>query len=149
MLVIASSTMAGQRQGHQFLSSRHATVVSKTTATIYELHDVVDIASWRTTAPFPYGTMRSAPDTSFNESGTPGGAPSYQWYTKIDVACQNVLNALVHWRKCNEELDWGLRNNLVETNVPNQIARLHRMHREICGIDDLLHVADGIDLPFR
>ena len=33
--------------------------------------------------------------------------------------------------------------------MPNQIARLNRMHREICGIDDLMHVAEGIDLFFR
>ena len=113
----------GALRGHQFLSSRQAAVVSKTNATIYDLCDVVDIDSWRKTAPFPNETMRGAPDTSFAESGTPGSAPSYQWYTKIQVASQNSRNALVDWRKCNEELDYGFRNNLVETDLPNQIAR--------------------------
>ena len=37
----------------------------------------------------------------------------------------------------------------MENDLPNQIARLNRMHREISGIDDLMHVADGIDLIFR
>ena len=106
VLLIASSLMAGQRPGHHFLSSHHAAAVSKTNATIYDLRDVVNIDSWPRTARFPYETMRSAPDTSFDESGTPGRAPSYQWYTKIEVACQNFRNALVDERKCNEELDW-------------------------------------------
>ena len=81
--------MAGQRQAHQFLSSRHAAVVSRTNATIHELRGVVDIDSWRKTAPFSYETMQSAPDTSFDENRTLGSAPSYQWYTKIEVACHN------------------------------------------------------------
>ena len=110
---------------------------------------VVDIDSWRKTAPFPYQTMQSAPDTCFDENGTPRSAPSYQWYTKIEVACQNFRNAVVEWRKCNNQLDWGFRNNLVETDLPNPIARLNGRHREICGINDLMHVADGINLLFR
>ena len=65
------------------------------------------------------------------------------------MACQNLRNTLVEWGKCNEQLHWGFRNNLVETDLPNQIARLNRMHRAICVIDDLMHVADGIDLLFR
>ena len=101
VLVIASSLMAGQRRGHSFLSSRQAAVVLTTNATIYNLRDVGDIDSWRKTALLPSETMQSAPDTSFDESGTPGSAPSYQWYTKIEVACQNFRNALVDWRKCN------------------------------------------------
>ena len=149
VLVIASGTMTGQRRGHQFLSSLHAAVVLKTNASVNKLRDVADIDGWRKTALFPYETMRSAPDTSFDETGTPGGAPSYQSYTKIEVACNIFRNALVDFQKCNEELDWGVRNNLVETDLPNQIARLNRRHREICGMDDLMHVADGIDLLFR
>ena len=105
VLVIASNIKAGQREGHHFLSLLHAEVVSKTTSTIFDLRDVVDIDSGRKTAPFPYYTMRSVPDTSFDESGTPGSTPSYQWYAKIEVACQNFRKALVGWRKCNEELD--------------------------------------------
>ena len=93
--------------------------------------------------------MGSAPDTSFDEHRNPGSAPSYQWYTKIEVACQNFRNALVQWRKCNEELDWEFRNSLVETDLPHQTAGLNRMHREICGIGDLMHVADGINLLLR
>ena len=123
--------------------------MSKTNATIYKLRGVVNIHSWRKTAPFPYVTIRSAPDTSFDKNGIPGSAPSYQWYTKIEVACQKFRNSLVQWRKCNEELDWGLRNNLVDTDLPNQIARLNRMHRAICGIDHLMQVADAIDLLLR
>ena len=149
VLVIASSAMAGQRRGHQFLSPFHAAVLSSTNATSHELRRVFDIDSWRKTALFPYDTLRSAPDTSFDEHGKAGSAPSHQWYTKIDVAYQNLTSPLVGWRKCNEELDWGLRNNLVEPDLPNQIARLNRMHREICGIDDLMHIADGIGLFFR
>ena len=115
-------------------------------ATIHKLRRVVDIDSWHKTAPFPCDTMRSAPDTSFHEHGNAGSAPSYQWYTKIEVACENFRRAVVDWRKCNEELDWGFRNNLIETD---QIARRNCMHREICGIDDLMHVADRIDLFSR
>ena len=37
----------------------------------------------------------------------------------------------------------------METDLPDQVARLNRMHREICRIDDLIHVADGIDLVFK
>ena len=77
VLVIASSAMAGQRRGHPFLSPRHAAVVSKANATIYKFRGVVDIDSWRKTAPFHYETMRSAPDTFFDKNGTPGSAPSY------------------------------------------------------------------------
>ena len=149
VLIIASSAMARQVRGHQVLRPRHAAVLSKTNATIYELRGVVDIDSWRKTAPFPYETMQSAPDTSFNENGTPGSAPSYWWYTKIGVACQKFRNALVEWQKCNQEINWGFRNNPVQANLPNQIARPNRMHREITGIDNLRHVADGIDLLFR
>ena len=76
VLVIASSAMAGQRRGPQFLSSRHAAVVSKTNATIYKLRGVVDMNRWRKTAPFPYETMQSASDTFFDENRTPGSAPS-------------------------------------------------------------------------
>ena len=65
------------------------------------------------------------------------------------MACQNFPRTLVDWRQCNEELDLGFRNNLVENDLPNQIARLNRMHREFAGIDDLMHVADGIHLIFR
>ena len=149
VLVMASSAMAGQRRGHQFLIPRQATVVSRTNAAIQGMRGVVDIDSWRKTAPFPYDTMRSAPDMSFDKNRTPGSAPSYEWYKKIEVACQNFRNALVEWRKRNEELNWGFRNNVVETDLPNQNARLNRMHREICGIDDQVQVADGIDLLCR
>ena len=45
VLVIASSLMAGQQQGHPFLSSRNAAVVLKRNATIYNLRDIVDIDS--------------------------------------------------------------------------------------------------------
>ena len=93
--------------------------------------------------------MQSAPDTSFDEHGNAGGKPSYQWYTKMEVACQNFRKTLVGWRHSNEQLGWGFQTNLSEHDLPNQIARLDRMHREISGIDDLMRVADGIDLIFR
>ena len=114
-----------------------------------KLRKTINIDSWGRTAPFPYDTMRSAPDYSFDEHGNAGGKTSYRWCTKIEVAYQNFRKTLVDWRHCNEELDWGFRNNLSEHDPPNQIARLNRMHREISGIDDLMHVADGIDLIFR
>ena len=91
----------------------------------------------------------SVPDTSFDDHGNACSAPSYQWYRTIEVACQNLRRTLVDWRQCNEVLDWGFRNNLVEKVLPNQIARLNRMHREISGVDGLMHVADEIDLIFR
>ena len=123
--------------------------MSRTNATIQELCGIVDIDSWRKTALFSFETMQSPPDTSFDENGTPGSAQSYQWYTKIEVACQNFRNALVEWQKYNEELDLVFRNNLIETGLSSQTARMNRIHREICGIDDLIQVADGIDLLFR
>ena len=89
VLTIASSVMAGQRAKHVFLNERHAAVVTKTNATISDLGKTINIDSWGPTAPFPYEMMRSAPDTSFDERGNAGGKPSYQWYTKIEVACQN------------------------------------------------------------
>ena len=123
--------------------------MTKTNATITNLGKTINIDSWGRTALFPYEMMRSAPDTSFDERGNAGGKPSYQWYTKIEVACQNFRKALVGWRQCDEELDCIFRQYVTEYDVPNQIARLNRMHREISGIDDLMHVADGIDLIFR
>ena len=54
--------------------------------------------------------------------------PSYQWYTKIEVACQNLRKTLVDWQQCNEEPNWGFRNNLTTHDLPNQIARLNRMN---------------------
>ena len=149
VLTIASSSMAGQRAKHVFLNERHAALVTKTNATITDLGKTINIDSWGPTAPFPYEMIRSAPDTSFDERRNPGGKPSYKWYTKIGVACQNFRKALVDWRLCDEELDWGFRQNLSEYDLPNQIARLNRMHREISGIDNLMHIADGIDLILR
>ena len=63
--------------------------MSSTNAAIHELRRVMDIDSWHKKASFPYDTMRSAPDMSFDEHGNAGSKPSYQWYTKIGVACQN------------------------------------------------------------
>ena len=149
VLTIASSAMAGQRANHVFLSERHAAVVTNTNASITELGKTINIDGWGRTAPFPYDTMRNAPETSFDEIGNASDKPSYQWYTKIEVACQNIRNTLIDWRRYEEELDWGFQNNLSENDLPNQIARLNRMHREISEIDDLMHVADVIDLIFR
>ena len=53
------------------------------------------------------------------------------------------------WRHYDEELDWGFRQDLTEHTLPSQIARFNRMHPEISGIDDLINVADGIDLIFK
>ena len=102
--------------------------VSRTNACIYDLREFVDIDSWRKTAPFPYESMQTTPDTFFDKNKTPGSAPSYQWYPKIEVACQNFRLALVDWRKCEEEFVWRFRKNLVEDEVPSQITRLNRMH---------------------
>ena len=141
--------MAGQRARHVFLNERHAAVVTKRNATITELGKTSNVHSWGRTAPFPYEMARSAADTSLDERANAGGKPGYQWYTKIEVACQNFRKALVHWRYCDEELHSGIRQNLSEYDLPNQIDRLNRMHREISGIDDLINVTDGIDLIFR
>ena len=149
VLTIASSAMAGSRGKHAFLNERHAAVVTKTNATISKLGRTINIDSWGRTAPFPYELARSAPGTSFDERGNVGGKPGYQWYTKIEMACQNVRGALVEWRRCDEELDWGFRQNLSEYGLPSRVARLNRMHREISGMDDLVNVADGIHLIFK
>ena len=90
VLTIASSAMAGQPANHVFLSERHAAVVKKTNAAITELSKTINIDSWGRTAPFSYETMRGAPDTSFDEHGNADGKPTYQWYTKIEVACQTL-----------------------------------------------------------
>ena len=82
VLTIASSTMAGLRKPHTFLSEKHYEVVSKANAAIVELGKTICIDSWGRTAPFPYEFARSAPDTSFDERGNLGGKPGYQWYTK-------------------------------------------------------------------
>ena len=91
-----------------FLNEQHAAVVTKTNATISELGKTINVDSWGRTAPFPYKLARSAPDTSFDERGNVGGKPGYQWYTKIEIACQNFRAALLEWRRCDEELDWEL-----------------------------------------
>ena len=98
---------------------------------------------------YRYCIVPTLPDTLFDEHGNAGGKPSYQSYTKIEVACQNFRKTVLDWRRYNKELDWGFRNNLSEHDLPNQIARLNRMHRDISQIDDLMHVADGIHLIFR
>ena len=72
LLTIASSAKAGQQANHVFLSERHAAVVTKTNAAITELKKTITIDSLGRTAPFPYDTMRSAPDTSFDEHGNAG-----------------------------------------------------------------------------
>ena len=108
VLTIASSAMAGQRARHVFLNERHAAVVTKTNATITDLRKTINIDSWGRTQPFPYEMMRSAPDTYFDERGNAGGKPSYQWYTKFEVACHNFRRALVDWRQCDEDLDSGI-----------------------------------------
>ena len=105
VVVIASSLMNGQREGHHFLSQHHANLVSRTYPCIYNLRDVVDIDGSGKTAPLPYELMRTAPATSFDGSGTPGRAPRYQWYARIEVAYQNSRTVLADWRKCDEELD--------------------------------------------
>ena len=107
--------MAGQRANHVFLSERHAAAVTKTNAAITELSKIINIDSLGQTAPFPYETMRSAPKTSFHEHANAGGKPSYQWYTKIEVACKNFRKTLVNWRHYNKELDWGFPKQTLRT----------------------------------
>ena len=65
------------------------------------------------------------------------------------MACQNFRSALVDRRKCDQELNCRFRNNLVEDDLRSHIARLNSMHREIRGIHNLIHVADGINLLFK
>ena len=117
VLVFASNSV----EVHRFLSQRHTHVVSRTTACIYNPCDIVDIDSWCKTALFAFRSMPAAPDRSFNENRTPGSAPSYRWYTKIQVACQNVRSALVAWQSCDEELDLEFRSKFKEEDLPNQI----------------------------
>ena len=79
VLVIASNSV----EEHHFLNQRHTHVVSKTRTCINDLREAIDMDSWRTTAPFRFGSMRAAPDTCFDKnrktlaahratSGTPG-----------------------------------------------------------------------------
>ena len=86
VLVSASN----REDGHRFLSQQTTNVVSSTTACIHHLPETVSIHSWHITAPLPYESMRTSPDTSFDKHGTLGSAASYQCYTKIEVACHNV-----------------------------------------------------------
>ena len=85
VLVIASNP----EDGHRFLSQQNTNVVSRTMECIYDLSATVSIDSWGKTTPFPYESRRTAPDTSFDKHGTLGSAAKYQWYAKIEVACQN------------------------------------------------------------
>ena len=117
VLTIASSAMVGQWANYVFLRKRHAAVVTQTNATITELGKTININSCGRPKPFLYEMMRSAPDTSFDVGGNAGGKSSYQWYTKIEVACQTFPKALVDWRQCNEERDWGFRRNLSEYDL--------------------------------
>ena len=41
------------------------------------------------------------------------------------------------------------KNNLKQGNLPNQIQLLHCMHPQLCRLNNLIHVADGIDLFFK
>ena len=43
--------------------------------------------------------MQTAPDTTFDKIRTPGSAPGYQWYAKMEVAWQKFRSALVDWQK--------------------------------------------------
>ena len=102
--------------------------------------------SSRTTAELPFESMQAAPNTSFEENGNPGSAPRYQRSSKIEMSCRNLRSALFAWRSCEEEFNFEFRHKLEQENLPNQIGRLNCMHRELCGIDHLISVADGIDL---
>ena len=53
VLVIASNLV----EEHHFLNQRHARVVSRTRACIHDLREVIDMDTWRTTAPFPFESM--------------------------------------------------------------------------------------------
>ena len=57
--------------------------------------------------------------------------------------------ALVKWRNDLEKDDNQHRIQLDEHCLPNEINYLSRMHREICGISDLNHVIDALDLMLR
>ena len=124
MLVIASISV----EEHRFLNHPQAHVVSKTTVCIHNVREVVDMDSWRATAPFPSECMQAAPDTSFNKYGNPGSAQNYQWYTKIEVACRNPRSALLALRSCDEELDYQFQLKLEEENLRNQIRLLNPLH---------------------
>ena len=119
--------MAGERARHVFLNERHAAVLTKTNATITDLGKTINIDSWGRTVSFLYEMMRSVPDTSFDERRNAGGKPSYQWYTKIKVACQNFRKALFDWRQCDEELDWGF-----DKICPNMTSRIKLLDSTAC-----------------
>ena len=92
--------------------------------------------------------MRAAPDTSFDENRNPGNAAGWQCYGPIDVACCQLRAALVAWRNLKEEIDYRRCNRLDEEHLPGEIIYLNHKHRELCGISNLVHVVDAIDLVF-
>ena len=136
--VIASNSV----EKHHPLNQRQTHAESRTRECINNLREVINIDVWRTAAAFPFGLMRAACDTSFDENENSGSAPGYQWYSRIQAACGNSPSALVTWRNWDEEIDFKFRNRLEEENLPNDIRRLNRMHRQLCAISDPIHFVD-------
>ena len=129
VLTISSSAMAGQRGNHVFFRERHAAVVTNTNAAITELSKTINIDSWGRTALCHYDSMRSAPDTSFDEHGNADGKPSYQWYTKIKVACQNCLK--------NLSRDRSIIQHFIHTTGIGCFSSIHRLQCDCdCGSRD-------------
>ena len=77
----------------------------------------------------------------------------FSWNPVWDVVCPLGSQIVCSFDPCgvvdHRELDWEFTNNLDKGHLPNQMARMNRMHRKICGIDDLIHVANEIYLFFR
>ena len=105
---------------------------------IDELRNTVDMDNRCNQAPFLVEAMRAAPETSFDEERTQGSLPSYQWYSQIEAACRQVRMALIKWRNYLEEVDYQRRTAPNEDRLRKEIDYLNTMHREICGVSDVI-----------
>ena len=65
------------------------------------------------------------------------------------MACHNLPSALVAWPNCDKEIDYQRRDVLEEENLPGEIRCLNCMLQELCGVSNLIHVVDRIDVIFR
>ena len=145
MLLFASDLISK----HKPLNPQHAHLISTARACIDNLRETIDMEDWRTTASCPMYRMQAAPHTSFDGNGNLGNAPGYKSYGQKEVAYRQLRSALVALRNFNEEIDYQRRNQLEEEHLLGKIIYLNGMHRELCGISDLIHFADRIDRVFR
>ena len=83
-------------------------------------------------------------DTSFDEYGNLGERPGYG--TNIENGCREVRKCLIEWKDYLEEIDYTRKIDMAPHRLRGQITFHNRMHREQCGVQDLMHVIDALDL---